>query len=124
MLMRYHWGLGVGHVYAHQQQSTHAGVLWPGVSDHVQRSGDTEKEHTTNSCSDDNDPERGSSVAQAADIGFGSGSESGGEGPDEQDEEIESDGGNTSRCSDEEDSDLDRNDIDEMYRDADDECDD
>ena len=29
MLMRYHWGLAVGHVYAHHRSSTHAGVLWP-----------------------------------------------------------------------------------------------
>jgi hypothetical protein len=27
--MRYHWGLAVGHVYTHNQQCTHAGVLWP-----------------------------------------------------------------------------------------------
>jgi hypothetical protein len=26
--MRYHWGHAVGHVYAHQQQCTNAGVIW------------------------------------------------------------------------------------------------
>jgi len=28
MLMRYHWGLAVGHIYTHQQQCTDAGVAW------------------------------------------------------------------------------------------------
>jgi hypothetical protein len=35
MLMRYHWGLAVGHVYSHQRRCTNAGVAWfddnPGV---------------------------------------------------------------------------------------------
>jgi hypothetical protein len=36
MVMRYHWGLGVGHVYSHQQSCTNAGVLWPGVAERSQ----------------------------------------------------------------------------------------
>lgn len=31
--MRYHWGLGVGHVYTHEHQLTHPGFIWPGRSD-------------------------------------------------------------------------------------------
>jgi hypothetical protein len=33
MLMRYHWGLAVGHLYTHQQASKHAGVLWQSAND-------------------------------------------------------------------------------------------
>lgn len=29
MLMRFHWGLAVGHTYTHRRRSEHAGVLWP-----------------------------------------------------------------------------------------------
>jgi hypothetical protein len=28
MLMRFHWGLAVGHTYTHQQPSTNAGFIW------------------------------------------------------------------------------------------------
>ena len=33
MLMRYHWGLAVGHVYAHREKSTHMGVVWRHAGD-------------------------------------------------------------------------------------------
>lgn len=29
MVMRYHWGLAVGHVHTHHQQSSHPGMTWP-----------------------------------------------------------------------------------------------
>ena len=28
MLMRFHWGLGIGHVYTHQQHCTNTAVVW------------------------------------------------------------------------------------------------
>ena len=28
MIMRFHWGLGVGHVYTHQQHCANAAVVW------------------------------------------------------------------------------------------------
>lgn len=36
LVMRYHWGLAVGHVYTHQQKSSHRGVLWRNAADHFQ----------------------------------------------------------------------------------------
>lgn len=37
MVMRYHWGLAIGHVYTHRQRSTHAGVSWPGIDVYSKR---------------------------------------------------------------------------------------
>jgi hypothetical protein len=33
ILMCYHWGLGVGHVYAHQSSPKDAGVIWSTLDD-------------------------------------------------------------------------------------------
>jgi hypothetical protein len=41
--MRYHWGLGVGHVYTHRRQCTDAGVIWPGTDQHFPAGDDLEE---------------------------------------------------------------------------------
>lgn len=43
MLMRFHWGLAVGHVYAHRQLCTNAGVIWGETNQRFQ-SGNVPKE--------------------------------------------------------------------------------
>jgi len=48
MLMRFHWGLAVGHVYTHQQPCTNGSVVWGNSGQNLQSSNGPEDLEVSN----------------------------------------------------------------------------
>jgi len=99
MLMRFHWGLGAGHVYAHRQSCTNVGVIW-GDTNQRFRSGDIHSERLESSmpmatqqdlCEPNGD----------VDAGPGSGTDGSGSESDDEDSDYRSSNGDDDQSSDE-----------------------
>jgi hypothetical protein len=107
MLMRFHWGLSVGHVYTHQQLCTNAAVAW------------SESESRSNQSSQSrNVPEGPESLDQMGmenDIGSGTGTD--GSGSESEDSDYKPSEGEEAESSDDEDDSDDEHllDNEEMY---------
>jgi len=100
MLMRFHWGLGVGHVYTHQQLCTDAAMVW------------NESECRPKQSSR---PEPSNQMGMEEDIGSGTGTDDSGSESDDSDYKP-SEGDEAESGDDEDDSDSEHLlDNEEMY---------
>ncbi len=117
MLMRFHWGLAVGHVYAHRQSCTNVGVIW-GDTNQRFRSGAIHKKNpeppelttTTTTQEDLHEPGDLGDV----DVGPDSGTDGSGSESDASDSDYRPSDGEDDQSSDEN-EDEDWLDVDEMY---------
>lgn len=99
MLMRFHWGLAVGHVYTHKQPCTNTSMTWINTNqpEHVGEGG--------------LGPEGPTDTVESPDTGFGTdGSDS-----DSDDEDYEPSEGDSDRPDDDASDDEHFIDMDEMY---------
>jgi hypothetical protein len=101
MLMRFHWGLAVGHLYTHSQQCTNASVIWGNIN---------------RSFRPQDAPERGADFGHPTDMDHGdlsSDSRTDGSGSDSEDEDYEPSDEHDEEISEGEDADW--LDMEEMY---------
>jgi len=112
MLMRYHWGTAVGHVYTHQQECANEGVLWSGSRDEPEDSEDPEPSDQTVT----EEFRYRNHIANADFVNGGPGSGTDGSGSDSSDEDWEPES-DVSQSNDELDNDSEASDLLEMYGD-------
>jgi len=106
MLMRFHWGLGVGHVHTHQQLCTNTAVIWS----------NTESNQIFQSRNVSKSPEPPEQMGMEEDIvGSGTGTDDSGSEPDDDDYEPSEGDDDDDESSDYEDDEEHLLDIQEMY---------
>jgi hypothetical protein len=110
MLMRFHWGLAVGHVYTHQQRCTNAGVIWNNTYQNLPSEDVVEEGNELSDPMEDlEDPTYMDQTKPD------SGSHTDGSGSDSDDEDYDPADEDDSQSSDEDDGDSDCLGLDEMY---------
>jgi hypothetical protein len=106
MLMRFHWGLGVGHVYTHRQPCTAAAVVWGSSESESFQSGNVPQS-----------PEPLDQTRMEGDISSGPGTDGSGSDSDDRDYELSEEDGDDKSDDDDDDSEEEVRllDMDEMY---------
>jgi hypothetical protein len=110
MLMRFHWGLAVGHVYSHRQWCTDPGVIWGNTYQNLPSEDIIEEVNELSDQMDDLDNPTNMDKTKP-----GSGSHTDGSGADSDDEDYDPADEDDSLSSDEDDGDSDYLGLDEMY---------